>query len=104
MARPWKIGSARMTRPPTTTAKAVSIIGRKRTAPDSMHASASERPWLRRSSMKSTRMMELRTTMPAPAMNPIIDVAVKNAPIAAWAGMMPTRENGMTVITISGVV
>ena len=30
--------------------------------------------------MKSTRMMELRTTMPAPAMKPIIEVAVKNAP------------------------
>src|SRR5690348_17873246 len=33
-----------------------------------------------RSSMKSTRMIELRTTIPAPAMNPIMDVAVKNAP------------------------
>ena len=32
-----------------------------------------------RSSMKSTRMMELRTTMPAPAMKPIIEVAVKKA-------------------------
>jgi len=31
--------------------------------------------------MKSTRMIELRTTMPAPAMNPIMEVAVKNAPI-----------------------
>jgi hypothetical protein len=53
--------------------------------------------------MKSTRMMELRTTMPAPAMKPIIEVAVKNAPIAACAGRMPTSENGMTVITMSGV-
>ena len=33
--------------------------------------------------MKSTRMIELRTTMPAPAMKPIIEVAVKNAPISA---------------------
>ena len=32
--------------------------------------------------MKSTRMIELRTTMPAPAMKPIIEVAVKNAPIS----------------------
>jgi transcriptional regulator GlxA family with amidase domain len=29
--------------------------------------------------MKSTRMIELRTTMPAPTMKPIIDVAEKNA-------------------------
>ena len=33
--------------------------------------------------MKSTRMIELRTTMPAPAMKPIIDVAVKYAPMQA---------------------
>lgn len=104
IARPWKIGSVRMTRPPTTTASAVSIIGRNRTAPDSTHASASDRPWLSRSSMKSTKMIELRTTMPAPAINPIIDVAVKNAPISACAGRMPTSENGITVITINGVV
>jgi hypothetical protein len=30
--------------------------------------------------MKSTKMIELRTTMPRRAMKPIIDVAVKNAP------------------------
>ena len=53
--------------------------------------------------MKSTRMIELRTTMPAPAMKPIIEVAVKNAPSAACAGRMPTSENGITVITMSGV-
>ena len=49
------------------------------------------RPSRNRSSMKSTRMIELRTTMPAPAMKPIIDVAVKNAPIAAPAGRRPAR-------------
>ena len=42
--------------------------------------------------MKSTRMIELRTTMPAPAMNPIIEVAVKNAPISACAGRMPDER------------
>ena len=36
--------------------------------------------------MKSTRMIELRTTMPAPAMKPIIEVAVKKAPISAVRG------------------
>ena len=45
--------------------------------------------------MKSTRMIELRTTMPAPAMKPIIEVAVKNAPSSACAGRMPTSENGI---------
>jgi len=54
--------------------------------------------------MKSTRMIELRTTMPAPAMNPIIDVAVKNAPIAACAGRMPASENGMAAMISSGVL
>ena len=46
----------------------------------------------------------MRTTMPAPAMKPIMEVAVKNAPSAACAGMMPTSEKGMTVMTMSGVV
>ena len=53
--------------------------------------------------MKSTRMIELRTTMPAPAMKPIIDVAVKNAPIDRCAGRMPTSEKGIAAMTISGV-
>jgi hypothetical protein len=33
--------------------------------------------------MKSTRIIEFRTTIPAPAMNPIIEVAVKKAPMRA---------------------
>ena len=52
--------------------------------------------------MKSTRMMELRTTIPAPAMNPIIEVAVKKAPRAQWAGRMPTSEKGMAAMMMSG--
>jgi hypothetical protein len=48
-------------------------------------------------------MIELRTTIPAPAMNPIMEVAVKNAPMAPWAGNIPTRENGMASITNNGV-
>ena len=42
--------------------------------------------------------------MPAPAMKPIIDVAVKNAPSAACAGRMPTSENGIAIMIVSGVV
>jgi len=44
-----------------------------------MTASAAH-SFIHRSSMKSTRMIELRMTIPAPAMKPIMDVAVKNAP------------------------
>ncbi len=54
--------------------------------------------------MKSTRMMELRTTMPAPAMKPIMEVAVKNAPSRPCAGRMPTSENGMAAMMTSGVM
>ncbi len=53
--------------------------------------------------MKSTRMMELRTMIPAPAMNPIIEVAVKNAPIIACAGRMPTSVSGIGAMMTSGV-
>ena len=52
--------------------------------------------------MKSTRMIELRTMMPAPAMKPIIEVAVKNAPSMACAGRMPTRVSGMGAMMTSG--
>ena len=53
--------------------------------------------------MKSTRMIELRTMIPAPAMKPIIEVAVKNAPISPCAGRMPTSENGIAAMMTSGV-
>jgi hypothetical protein len=54
--------------------------------------------------MKSTRIIELRTTIPAPAINPIMDVAVKNAPIAQCAGRIPTSENGIAAIIMKGVL
>ncbi len=53
--------------------------------------------------MKSTRMIELRTTIPAPAMNPIMEVAVKNAPSTACPGRIPTSENGIASMIVSGV-
>ena len=52
--------------------------------------------------MKSTRMIELRTMIPAPAMKPIIEVAVKNAPISACAGRMPTSVSGIGAMITSG--
>ena len=48
-------------------------------------------------------MMELRTTIPAPAMKPMSEVAVKNAPMAACAGRIPTSEKGIGAMTTSGV-
>lgn len=48
-ARPWKIGSSTITSPPTTTAAAVSAMGRKRTAPASSTASRSVLPRARAS-------------------------------------------------------
>ena len=103
IASPWKIGSDRITDEPTTTAAAVSIIGRKRTAPASITASSSAMPSCSRSSMKSTRMIEFRTTIPAHAMKPIIEVAVKNACSNPCAGKIPTSEKGIAAMMISGV-
>ncbi len=54
--------------------------------------------------MKSTRIIEFLTTMPAPAINPIIDVAVKNAPRRACPGSMPMRESGMGAIMTKGIM
>ena len=78
-------------------------MGRKRTAPASMTARSMGMPSARRNSMKSTRMMELRTTMPAPAMKPIMEVAVKNAFNIQCAGIVPISENGMAAMIIKGV-
>ncbi len=93
-----------MTEAPTTTAKAVNSMGRKRMAPASTTASANGLPSFILSSMKSTRMMEFLTTIPAPAIIPIMEVAVKKAPIPQWAGRMPISEKGMAAITTSGVM
>jgi hypothetical protein len=80
-----------MTAAPTTTAIAVSSMGRKRTAPASM--TARQRHAFRiRSSMKSTRMMLFRTTMPPPAMKPIMLVAEKKASIAVRRQNADERE------------
>ena len=66
----------------------------ERTAPASMTASSRGMPSARRSSTKSTRMIELRTTIPAPAMKPIIEVAVKNAPEQAVGGQDADQREG----------
>ena len=48
--------------------------------------------------------MEFLTTIPAPAINPIMDVAVKKAPSAQCAGRMPINEKGMAAIMTNGVL
>ena len=67
---------------PNIAALAVSKMGRKRTAPASRMASRRDKPrsWLKW--MKSMRMIELRTTIPARAIIPIMAVAVKNVGVA----------------------
>ena len=45
--------------------------------------------------MKSTRRIELRTMIPASAMKPIIEVAVKNIPVIQCPGRMPIRVSGI---------
>ena len=79
IASPWKIGSARMNTAPIIAAAAVRKIGLKRIAPASSTACCIGTPSATRWRMKSTSRMELRTMMPASAMKPIIEVAVKAA-------------------------
>jgi hypothetical protein len=40
-------------------------------------------------------MIEFRTMIPAPAMAPIIEVAVKNAPNRKCPGRMPMSDSGI---------
>ena len=42
--------------------------------------------------------------MPASAMNPIIEVAVKKTPKIPCAGRMPTRVSGIGTMMITGVM
>ena len=92
---------ARITAAPTTTAIAVSSMGRKRTAPASTTASASGMPSANEFN-EVHQDDQLRTTMPAPAMKPIIEVAVRRAQ-RPCAGRMPTSEKGIAIMTIIGV-
>ena len=102
-ASPWKIGSSRMTTPPTTSAAAVSAIGRNRTAAALVTAAASGSPASSSRLTKSTSRIELRTMIPARAMKPIIEVAVKKTPPKAWAGMIPISVSGIGAMMIFGV-
>ncbi len=54
--------------------------------------------------MKSISSSELRTTMPARAMTPIIEVAVNACWVIQCPGNTPTRVSGIAPITISGIM
>ena len=67
--------------------------------------------------MKSMRMIELRTTMPASAIMPIMPVAVKKTGVAysptgevnsrlssQKPGMMPMMVSGMAIMMTTGIV
>ena len=103
IASPPKTGSVIITAEPRMMASAVRRIGRRRTAPASITASSSERPSARRTMMKSMRRSELRTTMPASAITPIIDVAVKGCCAAQCPGKTPIRVSGIAPITTTGM-
>ena len=49
------------------------------------------------------RRMPLRTMMPARAIMPIMDVAVKKAPTTRCPGAMPISVSGIAAIMTSGV-
>jgi len=103
IARPWKMGSKSITKEPTTTAAAVRAIGLNRTAPAFISAFLSP-PQSRHSIWaKSISRIEFLTMMPASAIKPIMEVAVKKAPNSQWPGSIPTRVRGMGAIMIRGV-
>jgi len=79
-------------------------MGRNRCTPASITAFSSGIPSPRFNSMKSTRIMELRTTIPAPAIIPIMEVAVKNTPPSQCAGKMPIKVRGIGSMMIQGVL
>ena len=77
MASPWKIGSNNMTKAPITTVPAVKRIGVVLTAPASITACLSGIPSSNLKLIKSTNSTEFLTIIPAKAIKPIIEVAVK---------------------------
>ena len=103
MARPWKIGSVRITAAPIIAASAVSRIGLKRIGAGlEQHVAQRPLPGVPAWRMKSTSRIELRTMMPASAMKPIIEVAVNGAANSQWPSMMPMKVSGIGVRMTSG--
>ena len=102
IASPLKIGSSRMNVAPSIAAAAVSAIGFARAAADCTTASRNGTPSAVFRLMKSTSRIELRTMIPASAIMPIIDVAVKFAPSRACPGITPMTVSGIGAMITSG--
>ena len=107
IAMPWKIGSKKITDDPQTSASAVIRMGRVRVLHDVITASTTVSPCWIRWTEKSTSRIELRTMMPARAIQPIIDVAVNSPPHPIWknsmcAGMIPSNVSGMGAMISAG--
>ena len=81
MAMPWKMGSVKITLEPATRARAVMRMGRVRVLQARITASATGTPFCTSWIEKSTSRMELRTMMPARAIQPIMEVAVNSPPM-----------------------
>jgi hypothetical protein len=77
-ARPEKMGSSVITQLPSSVVPAVARIGRVRTATLWITASRNGVPSRTAIWMNSISTAELRTTIPASAIMPIMAVAVKN--------------------------
>ena len=108
IAMPWKIGSNRITKEPATNASAVIRIGRVRVLHAQITASTTVAPSCSLCTEKSTNRIELRTMMPARAIQPIIEVAVNSPPQPSWkniacAGMMPSRVSGIGAMISAGM-
>ncbi|SEH76720.1 hypothetical protein BAZSYMB_SCAFFOLD00015_0 [Bathymodiolus azoricus thioautotrophic gill symbiont] len=104
IAMPWKIGSDKITLEPPTSAKAVIIIGRVLDAQEFTTASKNGTPLAYSCTVKSTNKIELRTIMPAKAIQPIIEVAVNSAPSNQCPGTMPNSVSGIGAIITAGTM
>lgn len=70
-------------------------MGRVRTAADSTTAKARGTPFFTLCSAKSTTKIEFLTIIPAKAIKPIIEVAVKKEFKIKCPGMIPKRVKGI---------
>ena len=104
IAKPWKIGSNKIINAPITTVPAVNKIGVVLTAPASITACYNAIPSAKRKLIKSISNTEFRTIIPAKAIRPIKDVAVKKAPKTQCPNTIPINDNGIaTIITIGAL-
>ena len=108
IAIPWNMGSKKITEEANISAKAVISMGRVRVLHALITASSTDTPRLTSWMEKSTSRIELRTIIPASAIQPIMEVAVNSPPHPkaknmACMGMMPSNVNGIGDIISAGI-